>query len=217
MKRPDLRPAEKPLLYVDVDGVLNPSSPSDRFLEHEVEGLTVRLSPEHGEWLKELAERYDLVWATTWEHLANEHLGPLLGLPKLPVVEFSTYRRRDDDPKFRVIQLFETNKWAPILRHANGRRFAWIDDVIPLTIRRRAWLHRGILLIRTDPAEGLTRHHVERLSPGDDTRPSRRIRVGHEWVHQRCRTTGRARALVFSGRQEIINCPLAPWKRTWHG
>lgn len=85
----------RPLLYLDVDGVLNPLAPSDpaRFVRHETGGPAVRLFPEHGEWLRELSARYELVWATTWEHLANEHLGPLLGLPELPVVEFSAYRQ----------------------------------------------------------------------------------------------------------------------------
>ncbi|WP_433332160.1 hypothetical protein [Spirillospora sp. CA-294931] len=62
-----------------------------------------------------------------------------------------------------VMQIAETRKWAPILRHANGRRFAWLDDVIPFRLKRQAWPHRGILLIRVDPWTGLTERHVSRL------------------------------------------------------
>jgi hypothetical protein len=164
--RPGSRTAARPLLYLDVDGVLNPLGPSDpaRFVRHETgDGPAVRLHPEHGDWLRELSARYELVWATTWEHLANERLGPLLGLPELPVVEFSAYRRRRDDPRFGILELFEARKWAPILRHADGRPFAWVDDVIPRRVRRQAWPYRGILLVPVDPGDGLTRRHVNRL------------------------------------------------------
>ncbi|MGH3381442.1 MAG: HAD domain-containing protein [Actinoallomurus sp.] len=163
--RPGSRPAPKPLLYLDVDGVLNPLSPNDphSFTEHVIDTLTVRISTEHGAWLRELADRYQLVWATTWEAEANEHLAPLLGLPDLPVVSFSTYERRRGDPRFRVIQLLEMRKWAPILRHADGRPFAWLDDVIPLHARRQACPYRKALLVPVDPWEGLTRRHVDRL------------------------------------------------------
>lgn len=163
--RPGSRTATKPLLYLDIDGVLNPLSPLDpeKFTQHTVDSLTINISSEYGLWLRELTDRYDLVWATTWEHHANEHVGPLLGLPDLPVVEFSTYRRQRGDPRFRIIQLLEMRKWAPILRHAGGRSFAWADDVIPMRIKRQALIYRGIKLIHVNPHAGLTRQHVERL------------------------------------------------------
>jgi hypothetical protein len=163
--RPGSRPTAKPLLYLDVDGVLNPMSPCapEGFRQQAIGALTITLSADHGTWLRELSDRYQLVWATTWEHDANEHIAPLIGLPKLPVVEFSTYQRQRGDPRFRIIQLFEMRKWAPILRHANGRPFAWIDDVIPMRIKRQSWPYRGILLVYVDPEEGLTRRHVNKL------------------------------------------------------
>ena len=37
------------------------------------------------EWLAELRERYELVWASTWEEHANTYIAPLLGLPGLAV------------------------------------------------------------------------------------------------------------------------------------
>jgi HAD domain in Swiss Army Knife RNA repair proteins len=139
--RPGSLPAAKPVLYLDIDGVLNPEQPDEpgRFSEHVIGKLTVRISADHRDWLGKLAERYELVWASTWEAHANVHIGPLLGLPELPHVEFSTYRRHPDDPRFPVMQILRMRKWAPILRHANGRRFAWVDDVIPMRARRQAW------------------------------------------------------------------------------
>ncbi|GAA4316373.1 HAD domain-containing protein [Actinomadura luteofluorescens] len=152
------------MLYLDIDGVLNPISPDPgQFTQHTIDAFTVGISSEHGVWLKELAECYELVWATTWEHHANEHVGPLLGLSEQPVVEFSTYRPQPGDPRFRIIQLLEMFKWAPILRHADGRPFAWIEDVIPMRIKRQALPYRGIKLIHVNPYDGVRRHHVDKL------------------------------------------------------
>ncbi|MFJ4675087.1 MULTISPECIES: HAD domain-containing protein [unclassified Kitasatospora] len=155
----------KPLLYLDVDGVLNPvfPSPDDDFDAHTLLGYSVLLSPRHGDWLRELADRYELVWATTWEERANEHIAPLLGLPELPVVVFSGYVPQPGDPRVPLMELFSAAKWAPILRHAQGRPFAWVDDCIPPRLVRRSVLRADRLLLPVDPAQGLQREHVERL------------------------------------------------------
>ncbi|WP_141584627.1 HAD domain-containing protein [Actinomadura sp. WMMA1423] len=163
--RPGIRPSAKPMLYLDIDGVLNPERPSrlGESVDHLIGRLTVRLSPHHREWLAELGERYELVWASTWEEHANTYIAPLLGLPELPYVALTAYRYRPDDPPLPVTQLPQMRKWAPILRHADGRRFAWLDDIIPLRARRQALPHRGILLVPVHPADGLRRRHVDRL------------------------------------------------------
>jgi hypothetical protein len=48
--------------------------------------LRVWLNPEHGRALLGLG--YELCWATTWMSDANTWIGPVLGLPELPFVEF---------------------------------------------------------------------------------------------------------------------------------
>src|SRR5690606_41282074 len=53
------------------------------------------LNPRHGAAL--LALPYRPVWATTWEHDANEVLAPLLGLPELPVVEWPRPEERTSE------------------------------------------------------------------------------------------------------------------------
>ncbi|RKE22852.1 HAD domain-containing protein [Streptomyces sp. TLI_171] len=155
----------KPLLYLDVDGVLNPvfPHPDDGFDPHTLLGYSVLLSPRHGEWLRELAAHYELVWATTWEEQANAHIAPLLGLPELPVVVFSGYVPQPGDPRVPLMELFSAHKWAPILRHAQGRPFAWVDDCIPPRLVRRSVLRADRVLLRIDPAHGLRREHVDRL------------------------------------------------------
>jgi hypothetical protein len=150
---------------VDVDGVLNPADPypADGFHRHEMLGYEVLLTARHGAWLRELAERYELCWATTWQESANELLCPVLGLPELPVVQVNGYWRQPGDPRIRLMELFSGAKWAPLLRHAQGRPFAWIDDVIPPRLVRNSLLRRDRLLLRIDPVQGLERYHVDRL------------------------------------------------------
>ncbi|WP_063631538.1 MULTISPECIES: HAD domain-containing protein [Streptomyces] len=153
----------RPLLFLDIDGVLNPVLPTDGFTAHDILDFTVLLSLTHANWLRELSSTYELVWATTWEHEANRHIAPLLELPQLPVVEFTGYVPRPDDPKLPVLDLFSGRKWAPILRYAAGRPFAWVDDVMPERLVSRSRLRRDQLLLPIDPAYGLCREHVDRL------------------------------------------------------
>ncbi len=155
----------KPLLFLDVDGVLNPvrPRPEAEFDTHTLLGYTVLLSARHGSWLRELSGVYDLVWATTWEEHANTHIAPAIGLPELPFVRFSGYVPQPGDPRVPLMELFSAHKWAPLLRHAAGRPFAWIDDVIPPRLVRGSLWRRDRLLLPIDPGEGLERRHVDRL------------------------------------------------------
>lgn len=160
----------KPLLYIDVDGPLNPynAKPHRRpdgyetyrmmppiwIAQHEGMGrvtpLRVWLNAAHGPQLLALADRFELVWATTWEHDANEYIGPKIGLPVLPVVEW------DDRPRLDAIHgtFWKTKQ---LVGHADGRPFAWVDDDI--TRRDRQFVdgyHDGAALLHwVDPAKGL--------------------------------------------------------------
>ncbi|MEV8544557.1 hypothetical protein [Streptomyces sp. NPDC051572] len=99
----------RPILFIDVDGVLNPfaagpDSEAHGFRRHylrpnvwldqhprmhrdDVPDLEVWLHPDHGEELADLP--YELVWATTWFSEANTYVGPRIGLDDLPVVTWS--------------------------------------------------------------------------------------------------------------------------------
>jgi hypothetical protein len=148
----------RPLLLVDVDGVLNPwlaADCPDGFREYAFfPGERVLLSEGHGELLRSLAGSFELMWATAWEHKANRLICPVIALPELPVIEFPL---RGPDYLFR--------KLPAVIESVGDRPCAWIDDEHHPDhydwARQRAV---PTLIVDIDPAEGLTRSVAERLA-----------------------------------------------------
>ncbi|MEW1789752.1 HAD domain-containing protein [Streptomyces albidoflavus] len=161
----------KPLLFLDVDGPLNPygalsaPAPPDGFHPHRMrpagwswpEPLTVLLDPDHGTRLRALQCRYELVWATTWEDEANAWIAPVLGLPPLPYVDFPAPAVPGPAGTF-----WKTRR---LLAYADGRRFAWVDD--DLTEADDLWARRHhpapALLLQIDRSVGLRQADFDRL------------------------------------------------------
>ncbi|MFF4485900.1 hypothetical protein ACFY0F_05285 [Streptomyces sp. NPDC001544] len=119
----------RPVLYLDVDGPLNPYAAKP---ERRPEGYTtirvalrpgralrVWLNPAHGPALLDLG--YDLCWATTWMDAANRWIAPVVGLPDLPYVDFGAglFALRPDGVHWKT---------QAIVAHAADRPFAWVDD-----------------------------------------------------------------------------------------
>lgn len=157
----------KPVLLVDVDGVLNPFSHRGDFAPgwetHQITAQNhmsqmktyeVYLLPRHGSWLLELAADFELVWATTWEEQANTLIGPKIGLPPLPVAPI--YWRMSG-----------YNKTMGIEEIIGDRPAAWLDDEPGSAGHywRDERMKRGVptLLVTTDPAIGFTRGQKDRL------------------------------------------------------
>ncbi len=154
--------SQTPYLLVDVDGVLAPfafATPPPGFNRHTVLAANGRehhvwLNPAHGGWLRTLGEQFELVWATGWEHEAARLLAPLLGLPQLPVIEFTQL------PVFGV----PLWKLPDVDSYVADRPVAWIDDDLDDAVAR--WASRRespTLLLKTDRTVGLTRKHVAEL------------------------------------------------------
>lgn len=146
----------KPLLLIDVDGVLNPlcslSKIPKGFDKYRLLGYRVFLNKRHGEWLNSLSDKYELVWATTWEQDANICIGPRIGLPKLPFITF----------QWDKVSL--TQKLPNVKAYVGDRRFVWLDD--DLWEDAHAWAKRingQGLLIDIDPLIGLTEKQVNIL------------------------------------------------------
>ncbi|MFI6643647.1 hypothetical protein [Streptomyces sp. NPDC050504] len=160
---------DRPLLLLDVDGPLNPyaahlprlrgytthrfrpanwsarQTPGSRALRR---GLAVRLNPAHGARLTALP--YELAWATTWMHQANEMIAPVIGLPgTLPVIEWPELFGHDPDGLYW--------KTRHLLTWAAGRPFAWVDDMITDLDTAHVTAHHDApaLLLRIHPGRGL--------------------------------------------------------------
>src|SRR5262245_62291876 len=94
------------VLLLDVDGVLNPyaalSCPEtyEEFGFFPDEDPPIRLCRAHGPWLTELAEHFEIVWATGWESEANRLIVPVLGLTEFPVIRLP--EERPFDPALKV-------------------------------------------------------------------------------------------------------------------
>src|SRR5256714_13595064 len=85
--------AERPILAVDVDGVISLfgfDDPPDRNeAKFElIDGMVHCISLKAGDRLRRLTVHFDLIWATGWEDRANDVLPGLLGLPELPFLTF---------------------------------------------------------------------------------------------------------------------------------
>ncbi len=164
----------KGLLLLDVDGPLNPyEAQAERrppgYLTFRYakgawysgkqakrrKGMRVWLNPGHGPMLTGLADETGLalVWATTWEHGANRYIGPAIGLPELPVIEFADTRRQW--------------KWPDVLSYADGLPLAWLDDNHNLEPGREefeeARAGTPTLLCHVDPATGLQPAHLDEI------------------------------------------------------
>jgi len=148
---------------VDIDGVISlfaaPAPDVGGGLEgsfHSIEGIPHFLSAAAAAHLLELAESFDLVWASGWEEKADEHLPGLLGLPAgLPHLSFE-----------RAVGRANAHwKLEAIDRHAAGRPLAWIDDA--LNDACHEWAGRRpapTLLVETDPRRGLTAREAALLT-----------------------------------------------------
>jgi hypothetical protein len=156
MNAPDTRP----LLLIDVDGVISlfgfdPAQPPPGRYQM-VDGIAHLLSASAGEHLRRLMTTFDPVWCTGWEEKADEYLPLALGLEtRFPHVSFA-----DATP------LLDGHwKLAAIDDYAGLHRpLAWIDDAHDERCHGWARDRPGpTLLISTDPASGLTGEHVEEL------------------------------------------------------
>ncbi len=148
----------KPLLFVDVDGVISlfgfeaGRRPAGTWLN--VEGIQHLISASAGEHLLGLSEHFELVWCTGWEERANEHLVRALALPApLPCLTFASAPATTAHWKLDALDA-----------HAGVRPLAWIDDAFDDACRAWAAARAApTLLVATTPAEGLSARQVAEL------------------------------------------------------
>jgi hypothetical protein len=148
---------------IDVDGVLSlfgfeaGSPPPGRMAL--IDGLPHLLSQETARRLNVLSLTYECVWCTGWEERAGEHLPFLLDLPAgWPHVELGAIARPGRSAAGHW-------KLAAIDAYAGRERpLAWVDDALDDSCARWARERPApTMLVRTDPAVGLTDAHASAL------------------------------------------------------
>lgn len=175
-ERSDNSPSEsqngrRPLLFCDVDGVISlfgfrepyglgsgnapfTGRPEGEF--HSVNGIIHYISASAGGHLRELSERFELIWASGWEETANDYLPHILELPSaLPYLSFDG----------RVAIGGAHWKIDAIDQYAGPHRpLAWIDDNLDDSCHAWAKQRPGpALLIETERHVGMHDDHVEEL------------------------------------------------------
>jgi hypothetical protein len=159
--RPSPGKAEEglPLLAVDVDGVVvllgggDEGAPGAIRFEL-IDGIAHRVSVGAGDLLRRLSDHFELVWATGWQARANEHFPELLGLPRLPYVDFGGAAK------------FGSAHWKlePLEAYARGRPLAWVDDNFDdICFEWAAAREAPTLLVPVDPRHGLRDQEAETL------------------------------------------------------
>lgn len=142
------------MLLLDVDGVLMPLGQSvpQGFERHATPQHDIVVSTVHGEWLRELCDSFEIVWASTWGDKANGTFGAFFGLPELASVPLGDLPRTG------------TRKLGKVAEFAGDRAVAWVDDELYEDADERA-TQRAVptVLLRTPPYVGLTESDVERL------------------------------------------------------
>ena len=148
----------RPLLLVDIDGVLNVygvDACPDVYREYDLfpeDDDPTRLAKVHGDWLTELGGVFDLVWASAWGIRANELIAPIVRIRPLPFVPMPE------------IPFPARDKVPAIDAYVGDMPVAWLDDVV--VDEAVAWASErtaSTLLVEVDHRAGLQRGHVDEL------------------------------------------------------
>lgn len=168
---PHLDHHARPVVAIDVDGVLNPDHPPTAqqlgYRPHRYDGPgpaghhvhgDVWLYPDHGAWLRELAAIAELVWCTSWGRIAATWIGPRLGLPAdLPVIDVGS----------GGIRFGRQLKLAALYRAIGARPVAVLDDEFggrdPVEAADRTACGSPTLLVGVNSVTGLQRDHIDHV------------------------------------------------------
>ena len=152
----------KPLLLVDIDGVISlwgwdaDMRPGGTWTL--VDGIAHFLSTEAAQHLLDLRSDFDLVWCSGWEEKADETLPRAIGLGPFPHLSFDRPVGGRTAPRAHW-------KLDAIDAHAGPERpLAWVDDAFnPACHAWAAERSAPTLLVATEPATGLVAEHAGRL------------------------------------------------------
>jgi hypothetical protein len=151
----------RPILAVDVDGVLNACNdgpPAPGWQDTRAQGFRIRFNPGHGARLLAIAEETgaELVWCTTWEEMANQYIRQLVGLPELPWVPMEPGRAGQKFSEHRSVGM---TKAMAMRAYAGTRPFCWLDDEPDAAGELRSSCPVPHLVVYVDDNTGLQDEH----------------------------------------------------------
>ena len=147
----------RPLIFLDIDGVLNPG------VTHDARGARLVLSPERVGLVRELAAVARIVWASTVDSALTLQLTEQIDLPAdTQRVRFANDLPVHPDFPGTTPKLQSIARWLDRL-DTNERPSAivWIDDI--QRADARAWAARqpvATLLLQPNADRGLLEQHV---------------------------------------------------------
>ncbi len=163
----------KPLLLLDVDGVLNafPATWQTGYTRKAIDGYPIHFHHEVRQMVSALDKAFEIVWFTLWNHRAAPGIGPHVGLSD--AVHLTTSWERGWDVAYaagctatRINQMMYAK--TPLLPElvGTGRHWVWIDDAHSASDHEylvdAGFDPRSFRLVRTDPEVGLTWTDVHR-------------------------------------------------------
>lgn len=163
--------AGRPVIAVDVDGVLTPHQPGRAgafgYQPHRYDGPgpggdlvsgTVWPHPDYGAWLRELAAHADLVWCTSWGPVAADVIVHRLGLPDMPVIDVADVAG---------VRFGHQGKLGPLYAWAGDRPLAVLDGEFggkdAHVADERSRTGRPTLHVDVDGTTGLRRDHIDQI------------------------------------------------------
>lgn len=148
----------KPIILLDVDGVLNPVVRPGR----EGDPTELVLSDGTVSLVRRLARCGRIAWVSTWPGDSTASLESQLQLDVEPLRVTVSVRASDSEeptPKLRSVR-----RWLAkmeLLGEADWDAVVWIDDVLGPDAREWAHNHhQPVLLEKPAPAQGLSEVHV---------------------------------------------------------
>jgi hypothetical protein len=121
----------KPILLLDVDGVINAFQPSTGYEQVEVSGYRIRYRRDISRMVERLSDSYEIHWATMWNHRVRE-IERFLGIGPFPVMTCSFDLGADvllaEGMDYRSMRSLWWAKTPLIPAYVGNRAFAWVDD-----------------------------------------------------------------------------------------
>jgi hypothetical protein len=174
----------KPVLFLDIDGVINVIPPSKgdpnrhphlrvwkEWKKVDILGFPITYSPNLIAHLNRLSKKVEIVWLTTWRDQAVSDFAPVVGLdsfryidPKGSEYPWGTKDTLAAGPEMRWWKL---NGVLEAL-HAESRPFIWIDDDLRSNTKKYVRsLAKDMdvpnLMFITFEALGIEPDHIERI------------------------------------------------------